>query len=151
MQFQLLTTIVLVATSKQLSVLGHNTRHLNLALGLSRLAVTARPPQFAKVLNVEVLDDDLSTTVVLDDLVVGVLGASSGDVRGAGALLDGQSILADIFPPDVLDGAASETVDTLNLVLADDDVFKSGASFEDEDGVLVATFGLARAGDWWVC
>ena len=44
-----------------------------------------------------------------------------------------------------LNSAGSLTVDTLNLVLANDDVLKSTAVLDHEDGVLVTTLDLASA------
>jgi hypothetical protein len=38
-------------------------------------------------------------------------------------------------------------MNALDLVLADDGVLERRAVLEDEDGVAVAAFGLARAGD----
>ena len=46
-----------------------------------------------------------------------------------------------------LEGAVALAVDTLDLVGTDDDVLEGGTVLELEDGVLVATFGLASALD----
>jgi hypothetical protein len=56
---------------------------------------------------------------VLDDLVGRVLGASTGDVGRAGALPDGDRVLAHILEPDVADGASTIAVDALVLVGTD--------------------------------
>ena len=61
--------------------------------------------------------------------------------------LQGQRILADIDPPNVLDGAASLAVDALNLVLSDNSVLEGTAVLDEEDGIRVTTLGLASAGD----
>lgn len=52
---------------------------------------------------------------MLDDLVVSTLSTSTLDERIA-ITLDGERVLADVGPPDVLDGAGALAVDTLNLV-----------------------------------
>lgn len=69
------------------------------------LAVTAATHQLAVVLGVEVLDLDSALAVELEDFVVGVESTTTVDVRGARALLEGGSVLADISPPDVVQGA----------------------------------------------
>jgi hypothetical protein len=51
----------------------------------------------AEVLSTEVLNDDLSTTVVLDNLVIGVFGSSTVDGGGARRLPDSDSVLTDIL------------------------------------------------------
>ena len=85
---------------------------------------------------------------MLDDLVRAVVGATTDD-PGLGAslvVLDGESVLADIFPPNELKSAVTSAVDTLSLVFADDDVAESGALVEVEDGVFVVTLALSTAG-----
>jgi len=52
---------------------------------------------------------------VLDDLVGGSLSTSALD-EGVSVTLEGESVLADVDPPDVLDGAGTLAVDTLDLV-----------------------------------
>ena len=47
----------------------------------------------------------LTSTVVLDDLVISVLGASAADGGCAGALPDGDRVLAYVLEPDVGNGA----------------------------------------------
>lgn len=113
------------------------------------LAVAARAVQLAKVLDGEVGDLEGATAVVLQDLVLGAVGTAALDVGGvAGVLvLDGEGVLADGAPPDVLEGAAALAVDTLDLVGADDDVAQRAALLDLEDGVRVAALGLAGAVD----
>ncbi|KAF4254368.1 hypothetical protein CNMCM8812_008062 [Aspergillus fumigatus] len=115
-------------------------------------AVAAGAVQLAEVLHGEVLDDHLAAGVVLDDLVVGVAGAAADDApedchwrkwKGEREVFT----LADVSPPDVLDGAGALAVDTLDLVGADNGVLEGGAVLEDEDGVLLAAFLLAGALD----
>jgi hypothetical protein len=59
---------------------------------------------------------------VLDDLIGRTLGASTGDVGRAGALPDGDRVLAHVLEPDVADGARALAVDTLVLISTDHDV-----------------------------
>lgn len=109
--------------------------------------VSAGPVELAVVLNVEVDDVNGTAAVVLDNLVRTVVSTTTDD-PGLGAsliVLDGKSVLADVLPPDVLKSAVTGAVDTLSLVLADDDVAESGALVEVEDGVLVVTLALTTA------
>jgi hypothetical protein len=50
---------------------------------------------------------------------------------------DSDSILADVLEPDKLQGTGTLTVDTLLLILSDDDVLQGSARPEDEDGIVV--------------
>lgn len=97
------------------------------------LAVTARAVQLAKVGDLEAVDGDGASAVVLDDLVFGTSGASASD-GGIAILLESQSIyvimsicrisrsicgqltLADFSPPDVLECAGTLTVNALDLI-----------------------------------
>ena len=67
-------------------------------------AVAAAAVELAKVDGGEAVDGDGAQAVVLDDLVVGVLGAAALDA-GVAVAFDGEGVLADVYPPDVLDGA----------------------------------------------
>lgn len=62
------------------------------------------------------------------------------------ATYDRDGVLADILEPDELEGAVALTVDTLRLVLANDDVLQSSALVEDEHGVGVLALALLAAG-----
>ena len=55
--------------------------------------------------------------------------------------------LADCGPPDVLESAGTLAVDTLNLVLANDDVLESGTVSQREDSVRVTALSLTSAAD----
>lgn len=55
--------------------------------------------------------------------------------------------LADLLPPDVLNGASTHAVDTLVLVLADNEVAQVATLLDNEDGVALSTLRLARALD----
>jgi hypothetical protein len=55
----------------------------------------------AEVHDLETVDGDRALAVVLDDLVVGGLGTSALD-HGVAVALEGESILANVDPPDVL-------------------------------------------------
>lgn len=91
---------------------------------------------------------DGTATVVLNNLVRGVVSTTANDpgVVARGIVLHGDGILADILEPDELERAGAIAVDTLSLVLADDDVLEGGALAEEEDGVGVAALGLLVAG-----
>lgn len=94
---------------------------------------------------VEVLDNDLALSVELQDLVISVSGSSTNNVGGAARLLECNSILADILMPDVDQGTCALAVNTLCLVLANDDIGERGALFEDEDSVLLTSLCLTLA------
>jgi hypothetical protein len=81
---------------------------------------------------------------VLDNLVGSSLGTSTLD-KGIAIALQGERVLADVDPPDVLDGARALAVHALNLVLADDGVLESAAVLDLEDGVRVTAFDLTSA------
>lgn len=110
----------------------------------------------------EAVNGDGSLSIVLDDLVISRLGTSALD-QGVTVTLEGKSILANINPPDVLDGAGScvksvhlqyemlagvmltLAVNTLDLVLANDGVLEGASVLDEEDSVLVTTFNLTSA------
>lgn len=94
----------------------------------------------------EAVDGDGALAVVLHNLVGSGLGTSALD-HGVAVSLDGESVLTDIDPPDVLDGAGSLAVDTLNLVLADDGVLQGTAGLDGEDGIRVTALILTSALD----
>lgn len=110
------------------------------------LAVAAGAVDLAVVLGVEVDDVDVTAAVVLYDLVVGVEGTAADDL-GVAVALDGDGVLADVLEPDVLESAGADTVDTLVLVGANDDVPQGSAILKDEDGVGLAALRLATALD----
>ena len=107
-----------------------------------RLAIAAAAVEFAKVLDVVVDDVYGAAAVVLDHLVGSVVGASADDPGLAAGLVvfDADGVFADVFEPDVFEGAVAVAVDAFGLVFADDDVLQCGSGFEEEDGV-----GFA----WW--
>jgi hypothetical protein len=59
----------------------------------------------------------------------------------------GEYTFADILPPDILDRAGTHAVDAFNLVRADDDVLKSTAALDKEDGIGIAALIIASASD----
>lgn len=107
-----------------------------------RLAIATAAVEFAKVLDVVVDDVYGAAAVVLDHFVGSVVGASADDPGLAAGLVvfDADGVFADVFEPDVFEGAVAVAVDAFGLVLADDDVLQCGSGFEEEDGV-----GFA----WW--
>lgn len=138
---------LLLLTSKRLALRGSDVVEDDVALVLG-LAVAAAAVELAEVVDSEARNRHGAATVVLEDLVLGAestAASDSGGVTGS-LLLDGESVLADGGPPDVLQLAVAEAVDTLDLVGANDDVGKARALLEDEDGVAVATLSLASAG-----
>lgn len=60
---------------------------------LLRGTVSARPVKLSEVLDAIVLDDDVSSAIVLDNFVVSVLRTSTLDCRGSRTLLDCNGIL----------------------------------------------------------
>lgn len=101
------------------------------------LAVTARAIEFSEISNCESAHAERASAVVLKNFVSCTEGTTALDGGGsAGRLLfDGESILADLRPPDVGQGTASEAVNALNLVGTDDDVAEGSSFFEVEDSI----------------
>jgi len=137
------TAEVGVDTGKDLSVVGLDVLDDDRA-GDAVLAVTAGAVELAEVHDGEAVNGDRALSVVLDDLVVSGLGTSALD-HGVSVTLEGKRILANVDPPDVLDGAGSLAVDALDLVLSDDSVLESSAVLDEEDSVLVTALDLASA------
>lgn len=138
-------TLVGVDTSEDLSVEGLDVLDDDVA-GAHLLAVTARSVELTEVDNSEAIDGDRSETVVLDDLVFSTSSTTALD-ESVTVALEGESILADLLPPDVLDGARTLAVNTLDLISANDDVLEGSTVLEDEDGVGVLALDLASALD----
>ncbi|KAI6771617.1 hypothetical protein HG531_009242 [Fusarium graminearum] len=130
------------------------------------LAVATAADQLAVVLSVEILDLDGTTTVELNDLVRGLEGTATVDEGCAAGLLEGNGVLTDIGPPDVVQGAngkvrvertvqwfsdlpSSLAVNTLSLRSTDNDVGKSGTGLENEHGVLLTSLCLTLANVGW--
>ena len=156
-----------VDTSENLATRGLHVLDGDGALAAVALAVAAGTVELAEVLDGEAVNGHRRGAVVLDDLlsllviyallidvavqsvthlVISAASTTAGDLGGT-STLEGESILADGSPPDVLDRAAALTVDTLDLVLADDDVLEGSAVLQEEDGIRVATFLLTSARD----
>jgi hypothetical protein len=93
----------------------------------------------------EVDNVDVTTSVVLDHLVGSLVGTATDDV-GSSTTLKRDSILANILEPDELKVTGAETVDTLLLVGADDDVSKSGAVLKNKDCILLTCRMLVSRG-----
>lgn len=112
-------THVGVDTNKDLSVASRTARDLNMTSGHG-LAVTAASVKLTKIGNFEILDDNSTTTVVLDNLVFGTLGATAVDGGGFAIVLFlyGEGILANGIPDNVVKSATTVTVNTLDLVRA---------------------------------
>jgi hypothetical protein len=140
-----LTSIVGVNTRNNTTVGDMNVGECASTLVLGS-AVSAGSVHFSKGVGEEVLDGDGSTSVVLQDLVRGGLGSSTVDVGGTRGLLEGCGILANVSPPDVVEGTRAEAVNSLAVVGANDDVREDSTGLENEDGISIATFLLAVAG-----
>lgn len=138
-------TLVGVDSGEDLSVVGLDVLDNDVA-SAHLLAVTARSVELSEVNDGESINGDRSETIVLDDLVLST-GSTTALDESVTVTLEGESILADLLPPDVFDGARALTVDTLDLVSTDDGVLEGGAVLEDEDGVAVAALDLASALD----
>jgi hypothetical protein len=110
------------------------------------LAVSTAAVQFSEISDGEAIDGDGTNTIVLDNLVGSSTSATTNDLAIA-VTLEGQSILADSIPPDILNGASTETVDTLVLVFTNDGVLEGSTVGKEEDSVGVTTFGLTTALD----
>jgi hypothetical protein len=70
------------------------------------LLVVVRKGVVLEKLLTEAVDGDRSLSVVLNDLVISGLSTSTLD-QGVTVSLDRKRILANVDPPDVLDGASS--------------------------------------------
>lgn len=136
-------TLVRVDASEELAVVGLDVLDDDVA-GAHLLAVTARSVKLSEVNDSEAVDGNSTKTVVLDNLVGGSSSTTSLD-ESVAVTLEGKGILADLLPPDVLDGARAHAVNTLNLIGANDDVLEGGSVLKDEDGILVAALLLTSA------
>lgn len=113
-----------------------------------RRAIPTAPIHLPKRIGKEVLHGHRSTSVVLEDLVRSRLRSSTVDIRSSRSLLERRSVLADIEPPNVVQGACTKAMDSFTVVGTNDDVREDCASIKHEDTVCVAAFRLpvARAG-----
>jgi hypothetical protein len=102
------TAEVGVNTGKDLAVVGLDILDNNAASN-AVLAVTASAVQLAEVHNLETVDGNGALAVVLDDLVVSGLGTSAFD-HGVAVALEGESIFANVDPPNVLVAKLAENL-----------------------------------------
>jgi len=72
---------------------------------------------------------------VLENLVSARFGAAAVDVGCSGGLLESRGIFADVDPPDVVQGASAEAVNTFAVVGTDDDVGENGSGLKNENRV----------------
>lgn len=105
-------------------------------------AVTAGSVDLAVVLRVEVNDVDMAATVVLNDLVGGMVSSTADDISSTVAL-DGDGVFTDVLEPDEFQCARAQTVDTLPLISSDDDVAQCGTILENKDSVGLACTTLS--------
>lgn len=106
-------TVVRVDASKFTTIpsLDSVNKYVTLALGR---AVSAGAIEFAIVIGIKVDDVNCSTTIVLDNLVASLEGATTNNPRllAGLVLLDADSIFTDVLKPDKVQGAGSFTVNT---------------------------------------
>jgi hypothetical protein len=115
---------------------------------LMRLSTVSTPTvQLPEIIRIEPADVHRPSAIVLDDLVVRMERSSTDDVRHIvlPRLEQGERVLAHILPPHIADRAGALAVNTLGLVLADDDVADLTPGLDEEDGVLLAGLLLALA------
>lgn len=105
-------------------------------MGLSALG-SSNMLQGLLVTHTEVNDIDVTTAIVLDELVGAMVSATANYVGNAAAL-DGDGVLAHILEPDVFEVASAEAVDAFLLVGTDDNIAERSALLENEDGIRVA-------------
>ena len=75
--------------------------------GVLGAAVPAAAVKLPEILNIEIGDADGTAAIVLDHFIAGFARTTADDVGGAGGLADRDRILADVFPPDVLESAGA--------------------------------------------
>ena len=77
---------------------------------------------------------------MLDNFITSLIRTTANNPRLLTRLivLDRDSVFADVFEPDELEGAGTAAVDTFLLVLADDYVFEGCAGVEEEYCICVA-------------
>lgn len=94
---------------------------------------------------VEVLDNNRSTTIVLNDLIRSVESTTTVDVGSTRSLLEGESILTDILPPDIVESARTHAVNTFAVVWSNDNVGKGTTRQDNENTITGSTLGLFAA------
>jgi hypothetical protein len=110
------------------------------------LAVSTAAVKLSKISDGEAINGDGTNTVVLDNLVGSTTSTTTDDLTVT-VTLEGQCILANSIPPDILNSASTETVNTLVLIFTNDGVLEGSAVSEKEDSVGVAALGLTTALD----
>jgi hypothetical protein len=100
-----LVTQVRINTNQFTTVDGRHALHGDGARAVAA-TVAARAVNFAVVLGVKVLDVDRAAAVVLDHFVGGVEGAAADDV-GRAVAFDADGVFADVFEPEVFEGAGA--------------------------------------------
>lgn len=76
---------------------------------------------------------------------VSIISAETQDSAVVDGVGRASHTLADITEPNVLERAGALAVNTLELVLADDDIAQGSAVLEDEDGAVTASVGISVA------
>jgi hypothetical protein len=129
-----LVAIVEVDTHKLTTIDSSSSLHMHGASAVAT-AVTTRPVHLTVVIGIEVDNVYVTTSVVLNNLISGLVSTATDDI-GCTAALDGDGILADILKPHEFKSARSLAVDAFYLVGTNDDVAQLRAVFKDENSVL---------------
>ena len=66
-------------------------------------------------------------------------------VANEGEYVSKSPTFADSRPPHILDSARAEAMDTLNLILSDDQVLQRSARLDEENSVCITAFILPCA------
>jgi hypothetical protein len=112
-------TVVRVDAAEHPAVDGDRVLDNDMARPAVARTVAAVADDLAVVLGEEVLDTYRAAAVELEDLVFGPEGTATVDVGCAGGLLQGCGVLADVFPPDVVEGAFTQLEPAVDLSRVD--------------------------------
>jgi hypothetical protein len=97
--------IVGVDATHHTTVDGNAVLYDNIARPTIPFAVATTAHQLAVFLCEEVADNHGPAAVKLNNLIVGAESSAAVDVGGTAGLLQGQSVFADVSPPDVIERA----------------------------------------------
>lgn len=97
----------MVDAAELASVLGDDAVDVDDAGAAVAGAVAAAADHLAVILGVKVVDVQRAAAVELENLVRGTEGTTTVDGGGTGRMLEGGGVLADVRPPDIVQGASS--------------------------------------------
>jgi hypothetical protein len=83
---------------------------------------------------------------VLKNLVGSRFCATTVDVGCARGLLESRGIFADVDPPDVVQRASAEAMNTFTIIGTNDNIGEDSSGLQNEDGIRIASFSLVVAG-----